>query len=85
MLQSLDWETLESRRFNMRLCIIYKAYYNLAIFPLSDYATPITVQTRGNNIKFILPHEQRYSTQESIISMKKLSHRLSKTATFDLL
>ena len=45
MLQSLDWETLESRRFNMRLCIIYKAYYNLAIFPLSDYATPITVQT----------------------------------------
>ena len=56
MLQSLDWETLESRRFNMRLCIIYKAYYNLAIFPLSDYATPITVQTRGNNIKFILPH-----------------------------
>ena len=56
MLQSLDWETLESRRFNMRLCIIYKAYYNLAIFPLSDYTTPITVQTRGNNIKFILPH-----------------------------
>ena len=56
MLQSLDWETLESCRFNMRLCIIYKAYYNLAIFPLSDYATPITVQTRGNNIEFILPH-----------------------------
>ena len=55
MLQSLDWETLESRRLNMRLCIIYKTYYNLAIFPLSDYATPITVQTGGNNIKFILP------------------------------
>ena len=56
MLQSLDWETLESHRFNMRLCIIYKAYYNLAMFPLLDYATPITVQTQGNNIKFILPH-----------------------------
>ena len=56
MLQSINWETLESRRFNMHLCIIYKAYYNLAMFPLLDYATPVTVQTWGNNIKFILPH-----------------------------
>ena len=40
----------------MCLCIIYKAYYNLAMFPLLDYATPVTVQTRGNNTKFILPH-----------------------------
>ena len=40
MLQSLNWETLESCRFNMCLCIIYKAYYNLAMFPLLDYATP---------------------------------------------
>ena len=36
MLQSLDWEILESHRFNMCLCIIYKAYYNLAMFPLLD-------------------------------------------------
>ena len=56
MLQSLNWETLESHRFNMHLCIIYKVFYNLAMFPLLDYATPITVQTWGNNIKFILPH-----------------------------
>ena len=56
MLQSLDWETLESRKFNMHLCIIYKAYYNMAMFPLLDYATPVTLQTQGNNIKFILPH-----------------------------
>ena len=56
MLQSLDWETLESHRFNMHLCIIYKAYYNLAMFPLLDYATPVTVQTQGNNTKFILPY-----------------------------
>ena len=26
------------------------------MFPLLDYATPVTVQTWGNNIKFILPH-----------------------------
>ena len=27
----------------MHLCIIYKAFYNLAMFPLSDYATPVKV------------------------------------------
>ena len=40
----------------MCLCIIYKAYYNLAMIPLLDYATPVTVQTQGNNTKFILPY-----------------------------
>ena len=38
------------------ICIIYKAYYNLAMFPWLDYATPATVQTQDNNIKFILPY-----------------------------
>ena len=56
MLQTLNWETLQARRVNMRLCIIYKAYYNLAMFPLLQYATPATIHTRGHNIKFILPH-----------------------------
>ena len=38
------------------LCTIYKAHYNLTMFPLLDYATPAIIQTCGNNIKFILPH-----------------------------
>ena len=35
MLQSLNWEPLQPRRVNICVCalmIIYKAYYNLAIF-----------------------------------------------------
>ncbi len=56
MLQSLNWETLQARRVKIRLCIIYKAYYNLAMFPLLRYATPATIHTRGHNIKFLLPH-----------------------------
>ena len=40
----------------MHLCIIYKAHYNLVIFLLFNYATPATIQTQGNKIKFILPH-----------------------------
>ena len=56
MLQSISQKTLKSFRFNMYLCIIYKAQYNLAMFPLLDYATPAIIHTWGNNIKFILPH-----------------------------
>ena len=56
MLQFLKWESLQSHRFNMHLCIIYKAYFNLVMFPLLDIATPATVQTQDSNIKFIPPH-----------------------------
>ena len=56
MLQSPNWEILQPCRFNICLCIIYKAHYNLAIFPLLDYTTPAIIQTGGNNIKFSLPH-----------------------------
>ncbi len=38
----------------MHLCITYKAYYNLAMFPLLEYATLSTIHIRGHNIKFIL-------------------------------
>ena len=60
MLQSLNWETLQSCRLGKFASVDYlqSLNYNLAMFPLSDYATLQTVQTRGhnNNIKFILPH-----------------------------
>ena len=38
------------------ICALSTVYYNLAMFPLLDYATPVTVQTQGNNTKFILSH-----------------------------
>ena len=56
MLKFLNWETLQSCRFNMCLCIIYKAHYSLTMFLLLGYTTPATFQTWGNNIKFILWH-----------------------------
>ena len=40
----------------MHLCIIYKAYYNLDMFLLLQYATPATIHIQGHNVKFILPH-----------------------------
>ena len=48
--------TVQSHRFHICLCIIYKTHHILAIFPLLDYVTRVTFQTQGNNIKFILPY-----------------------------
>ena len=56
MLNKLEWESLASRRKTMHLCMFYKAYYNLAVFPLLDYASLATTCTCGHNIKFLVPH-----------------------------
>ena len=54
MLNRLEWESLESHRTTMHLCMFYKAYYNLAVFPLLDYASLATTCTCGHNIKFLV-------------------------------
>ena len=56
MLNRLEWESLESCRKTMHLCMFYKAYYNLAVFPLLDYASLATTCMCSHNIKFLVPH-----------------------------
>ena len=47
MLQSLNWKSLQPCRVNMRLCIIYKACYNLAMFPFCWTTQPSPQSTHG--------------------------------------
>ncbi len=54
---------------SMRLCMVYKAYYNLAMFPLLQYAIPATIHTWGHNLKFILPHCSRDVFKNSFLSV----------------
>ena len=56
MLNRLEWESLESHRTTMHLCMFYKGYYNLAVFPLLEYASLATTCMHGHNIKFLVPH-----------------------------
>ena len=56
MLNRLEWESLESHRKTIHLCMFYKAYYNLAVFPLLDYASLVTTCMHGHNIKFLVSH-----------------------------
>ena len=37
------------------------------MFPLLDYATPATVKTQSNNIKFILPHYSKDMFKHSFL------------------
>ena len=56
MLNRLEWESVESHRTTVHLYMFYKAYYNLAVFPLLDYASLATTCTHGHNIRFLVPH-----------------------------
>ena len=50
MLQELNWGTLEQRRIDSRLTLMYKITYYLVAIPAADYLTPNTRQSRHNHL-----------------------------------
>ena len=50
MLQDLDWRTLEQRRIDSRLTLMYKITYDLVAIPAADYIFPNTRQSRHNHL-----------------------------------
>ena len=60
MLEELGWPTLQKRREDSRLVLMYKLHHNLVSFPVEDFITPLTGSTRtrsqqqGNGYQ--LPH-----------------------------
>ena len=52
MLNELAWPTLESRRKNARLCMMYRIVHGLVAIPFEQYLVKSTTRTRG--------HDQRY-------------------------
>lgn len=49
MLKDLNWRTLEQRRIDSRLILMYKITYDLVAIPVADYLTPNTRQSRHNH------------------------------------
>ena len=48
MIKYLNWRTLEQRRIDSRLTIMYKITYGLVAIPAADYLIPNTRQSRHN-------------------------------------
>ena len=50
MIKDLNWRTLEQRRIDSRLTLMYKISYNLVTIPAADYLIPNTRQSRHNHL-----------------------------------
>ena len=49
MIKDLNWCTLEQRRIDSRLTLMYKITYDLVAIPATDYLIPNTRQSRHNH------------------------------------
>lgn len=62
MLESLQWESLQSRRAKIQLTMLFKIINNLVDIPAADYLTPAPSRTRSNHSKKILQPHTRTDT-----------------------
>ena len=49
MIKDLNWRSLEQRRIDSRLTLMYKIIYDLVAIPAADYVIPSTRQSRHNH------------------------------------
>ena len=49
MIKDLNWRTLEQRRIDSRLTLMYKITYDLVVIPAANYLVPNTRQSRHNH------------------------------------
>ena len=49
LIKDLNWRTLEQRRIDSRLTLMYKITYDLVAIPAADYQIPNTRQSRHNH------------------------------------
>ena len=50
MIKDLNWRTLEQRRIDSRLTLMYKITYDLVAIPAADYLIPNTRHSRHNHL-----------------------------------
>jgi len=56
VLNQLKWPSLQSRRQQIRLSMLYRIRYNLVDITWTDHLTAATSNTRGHNSRFFKPH-----------------------------
>ncbi len=81
LLDDLEWDTLQNRRNQQKLCMLYKMKNGLVDIPLHNYVQPNTRDTRGNNQKFIqVSHKARAFKDSFFVSTVKHWNSLSSAA-----
>ena len=66
MLSELEWPTLQKRRENVRLTMMYKIHNNLAHLPAQDYIMQATQATRNSQLhSYQVPYSRTESHRQS--------------------
>jgi hypothetical protein len=66
MLKELKWPTLQQRRTNTKMVMMYRIIHHLIAISLQKYLTPATTRTtRGHDQKFQIPFSRIQSHQNS--------------------
>ena len=64
MLQQLQWPTLQKRRAEAKICMMYRIVYNLVDIPAS-HPTP-TISVRGHSMRFQVPYARTIRDPSSL-------------------
>ena len=58
MVSSLNWTSLEDRRRQSRIIMLYKIHHDLVDIKSKDYLTPYSSSTRGHSSKYHIPQSR---------------------------
>ena len=87
MIEDLQWDTLESRRHQARLQLLYKIHHGLIDIPASEYLKTSDARTRGGHRFFQERHTDRtfLSTffPRTIRDWNSLPNKVTSAASLD--
>ena len=55
MMRDLGWPTLQDRRVNAKLVMVYRIVNHLIEIPSSSFFRPTNLSTRGHHLRFLIP------------------------------
>jgi len=74
MLKELKWPTLQQRRTNTKMVMMYRIVHHLIAIPSQIYLTPVTIRTtRGHDQKFEIPFS-RIQSHKTHTSLQQSEH-----------
>ena len=64
MLQQLQWPSLQGRRAQTKVYMMYRIVYSLVDIPSSHLS--LSLSLRGHNMKFLIPYAKTFTYQRSV-------------------
>ena len=92
MIQDLGWQSLQRRRSNSKLIMVYRIVYGLVDIPAASFFLPTALNTQGHSLCFLIPYCWTYNYTNSFFPSGILRPdkrrwavlRLSNLAKFNL-